>query len=420
MKKIYSILAVLLVGIAANARASSCTGYKVSNECFPAENVLDGDLGAAVIVHGSPLLTTLKVSGQSVFGTLPNVSTITSAGVISAPSIISTLTGAASLNILTTARGAANGVASLDASSKIPVAQLPSSAMVYQGAWNATTNNPHLTDGDATYENGDFFRASVAGSTDTGHGVIAYLIGDWIIYNGAIWEKSPGSGVISVNSKVGSVSLNTSDIPESGNLYYTDARATAAVEGLTLGGNLSGSLPNPSVASLGAISGASLTSLTAANIAAGNLGGSVVCSSIATGSYPNINAGTVSNGLYSSGSYSNPTWLVAISSPIVGGLDVELGAKLDLHAKADTAGVADSALAVSSVNVTGLANASVNYATTAAGLKSGDLAALALDTPTAIGELRYCTDCTVDAIGVSTQTVTASWAECGDKTTHIH
>jgi len=46
-------------------------------------------------------------------------------------------------------KGAASGVATLDANSKIPVAQLPNSVMEYKGAWDASTNLPVLADGGA-------------------------------------------------------------------------------------------------------------------------------------------------------------------------------------------------------------------------------------------------------------------------------
>ncbi|MBU2575447.1 MAG: hypothetical protein KKH28_15375 [Elusimicrobia bacterium] len=60
------------------------------------------------------------------------------------------------------------------------------------------------------------------------------------------------------------------------------------------GNNLSGTYPNPSIASLPAISGANLTNLTAANIAAGSLLNTVIASSIAVnGVYPAaVQAGT--------------------------------------------------------------------------------------------------------------------------------
>ena len=54
MKKFYAVLAaaVVLAGVAVGAWASSCTGMKVSNECIPAENILDGTLGASVSGSG--------------------------------------------------------------------------------------------------------------------------------------------------------------------------------------------------------------------------------------------------------------------------------------------------------------------------------------------------------------------------------
>src|SRR5690606_24585916 len=54
--------------------------------------------------------------------------------------------------------------------------------------------------------------------------------GDWVIYNGSIWEKSLNSdAVVSVNGFTGAVVLDTNDISENNNLYFTDERAQDAV-----------------------------------------------------------------------------------------------------------------------------------------------------------------------------------------------
>ena len=125
-------------------------------------------------------------------------------------------------------KGAANGVATLDGSGKVPVSQLPNSVMEYQGAWNASTNTPTLADGVGN--NGDVYRVSVAGTQDLGSGNITFVVADFVIYNGTIWQKSPGANLVtSVNGQQGVVVLDTDDIAEGANLYFTDERAQDAV-----------------------------------------------------------------------------------------------------------------------------------------------------------------------------------------------
>ena len=122
-----------------------------------------------------------------------------------------------------TQKGAANGVATLDGGGKIPVSQLASSVMQYQGQWNANTNTPVLIDG--TGDIGDVWEVTIAGTQDLGSGNIIFKIGDWVVYNGTIWEKSINSNeVVSVNGFVGAVTLTTTNINEGTNLYYTDTR----------------------------------------------------------------------------------------------------------------------------------------------------------------------------------------------------
>lgn len=110
-------------------------------------------------------------------------------------------------------KGAANGVAELDASSKLPTAQLPDAvvgAMIYQGVWNASTNTPTIESG--TGEKGYYYVVSAAGTTNI-DGVADWEIGDWIVFNGTVWEKIDNSDkVSSVNSMTGAVTLDIDNI----------------------------------------------------------------------------------------------------------------------------------------------------------------------------------------------------------------
>jgi len=208
-------------------------------------------------------------------------------------------------------KGSANGVSTLDANGKIPVAQLPNSVMEYKGAWDATTNFPVLSDAgtatkalkkiqDLTYtaktaglagnqitiaytatgtkgsevvtqvgnaisvdiesgvstasdiktavdnfagikvdvalvgagteletapvsatnlaggqdiaNNGDVYRVSVEGTQNLGSGNITFYVGDFAIYNGSKWERSPmADGVQSVFGRTGVVEAEAGD-----------------------------------------------------------------------------------------------------------------------------------------------------------------------------------------------------------------
>lgn len=125
--------------------------------------------------------------------------------------------------------GQANGIATLDAGGKVPVSQLPNAVMTYEGLWNASTNTPSLVDG--TGNAGMVYRVSVAGTQDLGSGSVSYEVGDYVIYNGSIWEKSDGTDAVnSVNGQVGIVVLDTDDISEgTTNKYFTDERAQDAI-----------------------------------------------------------------------------------------------------------------------------------------------------------------------------------------------
>jgi hypothetical protein len=168
-------------------------------------------------------------------------------------SIQSQFSGLSSVYVPLSQKGAVSGVASLDGSGKVPVAQLPSTVMEYLGVWNASTNTPALSNTGssptgaacATGTNGNVYRVSVAGSTNFGAGSIAFNVGDFVICNSALtlWQNSPAAdGVTSVNGMQGAVTVNainqlTSDVtagPASGSA--SAAATVAAIQGTTVSG----------------------------------------------------------------------------------------------------------------------------------------------------------------------------------------
>jgi hypothetical protein len=97
----------------------------------------------------------------------------------------------------------------------------------YQGTWDASTNTPTLASGVGI--NGYYYITATAGSTNL-DGITDWQIGDWLLFNGTVWQKIDQSNLVtSVNGQTGAVSLTTTNINEGTNLYYTDARARAAI-----------------------------------------------------------------------------------------------------------------------------------------------------------------------------------------------
>jgi hypothetical protein len=126
--------------------------------------------------------------------------------------------------------GAANGVATLDSSGKVPISELPAAvlgALSYQGTWNASTNTPTLTSSVGT--KGYYYVVDVAGTTNL-NGITDWQVGDWAVYNGTAWQKIDNTdGVTSVNGFTGAVVLTTTNIAEGTNEYFTTAKARASV-----------------------------------------------------------------------------------------------------------------------------------------------------------------------------------------------
>lgn len=143
-------------------------------------------------------------------------------------------------------------------------------ALVYQGTWNASTNNPTLTSSVGT--KGDYYVVSVAGSTNL-DGTTLWGIGDWAVFNGSIWEKVDGGDSgnfvnISVSSLTGYMYANgtsnvtaSTTIPNSG---LANSTITLGNTTLTLGGTTSnvGNLTVANVTILGGTTNAAVFNFT--------------------------------------------------------------------------------------------------------------------------------------------------------------
>lgn len=122
-----------------------------------------------------------------------------------------------------TEKGEANGVATLDATGRVPYSQLPESAMEYKGTWDASTNTPSLADGTGT--NGDFYVVSVGGTVNFGSRTVTFYVNDRVIYDGTLqqWERLPAGEVRSVNGLTGDVTLTASDVGAATSTDITNA-----------------------------------------------------------------------------------------------------------------------------------------------------------------------------------------------------
>jgi hypothetical protein len=130
--------------------------------------------------------------------------------------------------------GVALGVATLDAGGTVPLSQIPASiqgGVSYQGAWNASTNTPTLV--SSVGSKGYYYVVSVAGNTNL-NGVTDWLVGDWAIFNGSVWQKIDNTDqVASVNGYTGVVVLSNTDVGAP-----PTSLTISAGTGLTGGGSL--------------------------------------------------------------------------------------------------------------------------------------------------------------------------------------
>lgn len=149
-----------------------------------------------------------------------------------------TVSGYGITDAVTTDRlGAANGVATLGADSKVTPSQLPAAVaggLSYQGVWDASANSPALP-AAAPGNKGYYWKVSVAGSTNL-DGITDWKVGDWAVSNGTSYDKIDNTDqVSSVAGRTGAVTLSTADVSGLGSMA-TQAANNVAITGGTIVG----------------------------------------------------------------------------------------------------------------------------------------------------------------------------------------
>lgn len=101
-----------------------------------------------------------------------------------------------------------------------------STAMIYQGTWDANTNTPTLASGIGT--KGFVYRVNVSGSTNI-DGITDWKAGDFIVFNGTTWDKWDATdAVTSVNGYTGVITLVKADVGLS-NVLNVDTTTTSNI-----------------------------------------------------------------------------------------------------------------------------------------------------------------------------------------------
>lgn len=105
-------------------------------------------------------------------------------------------------------------------------ASIAGGGLSYQGTWNASTNTPTLASSTGT--NGYYYIVATAGSTNL-NGITDWQIGDWLLFNGSVWQKIDQTNLVSsVNGQTGVVSLTYTDVNAIGSITSTDGSVTVS------------------------------------------------------------------------------------------------------------------------------------------------------------------------------------------------
>jgi hypothetical protein len=269
-----------------------------------------------------------------------------------------------------TQKGAASGVATLDATGKVPSSQISiTGALVYKGSWNASSNTPTLSASlPAGVVAGWEYAISTSGTRDIGSGSTSYAQGGFVVYNGTTWDYiSPVSGVTTINGSLTGTVTGIVTTADTGTVTNTMLAGSIANAKLT---NSSVTVGSTAVA-LGATvtTFAGLTSVTSTSFV-GALSGNA--STVTNGVYT-TDTGTVTNtmlaGSIANVKLTNSSVTVTAGTGMSGGGAVSLGGTVTLTNAGVISATAGTGITVSgSTGAVTFTNAGVTSAVAGTGI----------------------------------------------------
>ena len=160
-------------------------------------------------------------------------------------------------------------------------------ALNYKGTWNASTNTPTIT--SSVGVKGDYYVVSVSGTTNI-NGVSNWGVGDWITFNGSVWQRVEGGADLNgVNLSV-SGTTTLSGLTASTALALDASKNMVSVTNTGTGDNVLGSSPTMTtprvVASINDTNGNEVFGITATASAVNEL----TVANAATGANPVLSA----------------------------------------------------------------------------------------------------------------------------------
>jgi hypothetical protein len=128
-------------------------------------------------------------------------------------------------------------------------------ALNYKGTWDAATNTPTITSSVGT--KGDYYVVSVDGTTLI-NGISNWGVGDWIVFNGAVWQRVEGGADVNAVDLSVSGTTTLSGLTASTALALDANKDVVSVTNTGTGDNVLATSPTLTTPALGAATATSI------------------------------------------------------------------------------------------------------------------------------------------------------------------